>query len=454
MFRERVGRGDVSDHGVHMKLAILSRSPKCYSTRRLYEAGVSRGHKIRILDTLRFAIALEEENPELFHRGRRVPQYDAVIPRIGASITYFGTAVVRQFEQMGVFCANSALGIGHSRDKLRTLQILSKHDIGIPPTAYVRNREEIIPAIERLGGAPVVIKVLEGTQGVGVILAETVKVAEAIVETLQFARQNVLIQRFVAESRGRDIRALVIGDRVVAAMRRMAQGQEYRANVHRGGKTEAIDLDGKYEQTALRAAQIVGLRIAGVDMLETAGGPQVIEVNSSPGLEGIEQATRRDVAGAIVDYVHDQTDFPDMDLRQRLTVSKGYGAAEVPIPAGSPLAGKTIEEASLRDQDVVVLTIHRGKNVISNPKSSRVLEVGDRLLCFGKLEAMKSLIPARKPRRVRKLKKADIAAGHSIPSATLLASAPVRAPSTDVVVAGSPPPVTGTLPNGPGPNQE
>lgn len=387
-----------------MKIAILSRSPRCYSTRRLRSAGLARGHRVTILDSLLFSISLEAEHPDLLYRGRRLPRHDAVIPRIGASITYFGTAVVRQFEQMGVYCANSAIGITHSRDKLRCLQVLSRHDIGIPPTVFVRSKQDVLPAIERVGGAPVIIKVLEGTQGVGVILAETVQVAAAIIETLQSARQNVLIQKFVSESKGRDVRALVVGDRVVAAMRRVAQGAEFRSNVHRGGKTTALRLDPAYEQAALRAAQIAGLQVAGVDMLESGDGPQIMEVNSSPGLEGIERATGIDVAGAIIDYVSDKVAFPDMDIRQRLTVSKGYGVGEVPIPKGSPLIGKTIESAALRDMDIVVLTLNRGTTVIANPRLTRELQVGDRLLCFGKLDSLKGLIPTRKARTFRKLR--------------------------------------------------
>jgi ribosomal protein S6--L-glutamate ligase len=346
-----------------MKVAILSRSPRAYSTRRLREAAQARGHKVKVLDTLRFAIALEEESPDLFYRSKHVSHQDAVIPRIGASITYFGTAVVRQFEQMGTFCANSALGITSSRDKLRSLQILSRYDLGIPPTTFVRDRSDVLPAIQRVGGAPVVIKVLEGTQGVGVILAESLKVAEAIVETLQSAKQNVLIQKFVAESKGRDVRAFVVGDRVVAAMRRVAQGQEFRSNVHRGGRAEPVQLDPEFERTAIRAAQIIGLRIAGVDMLEGKDGPQIMEVNSSPGLEGIEGATGVDVAGAVIDYVADQVVFPDLDIRQRLTVSRGYVVGEVVIPAGSELAGKTIAESGLRDLDIVVLTLVRDGHI-------------------------------------------------------------------------------------------
>ncbi|MCA9297934.1 MAG: RimK family alpha-L-glutamate ligase, partial [Phycisphaerales bacterium] len=275
-----------------MNLGILSRSPRAYSTRRLREAAKDRGHKVRVLDTLHFAIDLEHGTPDLLYKGKPITHPDAVIPRIGASITYFGTAVVSQFHQMDVFCANSAHGITSARDKLRSLQILSRHDIGIPRTAFVRDRSDVLPAIERVGGAPVIIKLLEGTQGVGVILADTVKVAEAIIETLQSARQNVLIQKFVAESKGRDVRAIVAGDAVVGAMRRVAEGQEFRSNVHRGGRPEPITLDPAYEKAAVRAAQVLGLRVAGVDMLEANDGPQVMEVNSSPGLEGIERATR------------------------------------------------------------------------------------------------------------------------------------------------------------------
>ena len=390
-----------------MKIAILSRSPRAYSTRRLREAALERGHTVRVLDTLKFAISLEEQTPDLFYRGRHLPHFDAAIPRIGASITYYGTAVVRQLEQMDVFCANSAFGIASSRDKLRALQILSKHDLGIPPTEFVRSKADVLPAIRRVGGAPVIIKLLEGTQGVGVILADSLKIAEAIIETLQSARQNVLIQKFVAESKGRDVRAFVVGERVVAAMRRRAQGQEFRSNVHRGGVTEAVELDPVYEKTAVKAAQIMGLRIAGVDMLESEQGPQIMEVNSSPGLEGIEKATGIDVAGEVVRFVEDRVAFPDMDIRQRLTVSKGYGVAEVPVPKASELAGHTIEGSRLREKDIVVLSLSRGGNVIANPKHSREIEVGDRLLCFGKLESMKALMPPRKKRR----KKKRVAAG-------------------------------------------
>lgn len=394
-----------------MKLAILSCSPQSYSTRRLREAASRRGHHVKVLNTLKFSIDVEQGSPDLYFRSKRLGHYDAVLPRIGASITYFGTAVVRQFEQMDVFCANSSSGISNSRDKLRSLQVLSRHQIGLPQTTFVRDKKDVLPAIERIGGAPVIIKLLEGTQGVGVILAESVKVAEAIIETLQSTRQNVLVQKFISESRGRDIRAFVVGDQVVAAMRRLAQGQEFRSNVHRGGRTEPVSLDDSYRQTAVRAAQIMGLRIAGVDMLEGKDGPQVMEVNSSPGLEGIETCTQLDIAGAVIDYIAAQVNFPEIDIRQRLTVSRGYGVAEIRIPEGSEYVGKAIDESGLPEQDINVLTLYRGTTVIPNPRLKRTLEPGDRLLCFGKLDAMRALVPERARRkrhpRVRNLKQSS-----------------------------------------------
>jgi len=387
-----------------MKIGILSRAPRAYSTRRLREAALARGHKVKILDTLRFSIEVETGDPHLYFNGKRLSYYDAVIPRIGASITYFGTAVVRQFEQLDVYTPSSANGIANSRDKLRAAQILSRHDIGLPHTAFVRRKQDVLPAIERVGGAPVIIKLLEGTQGVGVIMADSVKIAEAIIETLQSTKHNVLIQKFVGESAGKDVRAFVVGDRVVAAMRRTAQGGDFRSNVHRGGTAEAVNLDPLYRETAVRSAQIMGLKIAGVDMLEGKDGPQVMEVNSSPGLEGIEGATKLDVAGAIIDFIERQVSFPELDIRQRLTVSARYGVTELEIGKSSELVGQTVGDSGLRERDIVVLTLHRGPTVIPNPNADRVLEVGDRLLCFGKLEEMRNLVPARRARKRPKVK--------------------------------------------------
>ena len=384
-----------------MKLAILSCGPKSYSTRRLKEAALARGHEAKVLNTLKFAIDLDQGSPDLYFRQKRLSHYDAVLPRIGASITYYGTSVVRQFEEMDVFCANTANGISNSRDKLRSLQILSRHHIGIPRTTFVNDKKDVLPAIERVGGAPVVIKLIEGTQGIGVLLAESLKAAESIIELLQSQKQDVLIQKFVAESKGKDIRAFVVGDRVVAAMRRVAQGQEFRSNVHRGGVAEAVDLSEEYRETAVRSAQILGLRVAGVDMLESDAGPQVMEVNSSPGLEGIEKCTNLDIAGAIVEYIAARVDFPEIDVRQRLTVSSGYGVSEIHVPKGSQFDGKTIAETKLRDSDVNVLTLYRGDTEIPNPRAERTLRAEDRLLCFGKLDAMRGLLAPKSQRRRR-----------------------------------------------------
>ena len=353
-----------------MKIAILSRAPQSYSTARLRTAALDRGHTVKVLNTLRFAIDLSGPEPDLHFRGRPLSSYDAVLPRIGNSITYFGTAVVRQFEQMDVFTPNTANGISNARDKLRATQILSRHDIAMPATAFVRNRADVRPAIERVGGAPVVIKLLEGTQGIGVILAPQVKVAEAIIETLHSTNQNVLIQSFISESRGRDIRALVVGDRVVAAMRRTADGDEFRSNVHRGGRVEAVTLDPAYERAAVRSAQIMGLRVAGVDMLEGNDGPLV------------------------------------MDVRQRLAVSTGYGVAELVVHAGADIVGTTLGESGILERDITVLTLNRGTTVIPNPRHGQVLQAEDRLLCFGRMDEMRSMTPSRRRRAsVRKLPK-------------------------------------------------
>ena len=324
-----------------------------------------------------------------------------MIPRIGASITFFGTAVVRQFEQMGVYSLSRSHAISVSRDKLRAHQVLSRHDIGMPDTTFVRDRADVLPAIQRVGGAPVIVKLLEGTQGIGVILADTDKVAEAIVETLQSARQNVLIQKFVAESRGRDVRAFVVGDRVVAAMRRTASGGEFRSNVHRGGVAEAVQLDREFARTAVRAAHIMSLRVAGVDMLEGADGPKVMEVNSSPGLEGIEAATQVDVASAIIEELESQVRFPEIDYRERLTLTKGFAVAEIPVDVGSPLDGVRLGDSGLREREVLVLAVHRNGLVIPTPDEDTEVLRGDALLCYGKQITLRAYIPDRPPRKQR-----------------------------------------------------
>ncbi len=376
-----------------LRIAILSCNAQAYSTRRLRQACVERGHHVKVLHTLRFSLLVESGKPELFFRNRKLSRYDAVVPRIGASISAFGTAVVRQFEQMGVFSLNSSSAIATARDKLRSTQILSRHQVGIPPTAFARDRATLTQSIEAVGGAPVVIKLLEGAQGIGVILAETTKMAEAIVETLHSTRQDVVIQRFVSESRGRDIRALVVGDRVVAAMSRRAAGDEFRANLHRGASATKIDIDPAFERTAIVAAQVMGLHVAGVDMLEGPDGPQVLEVNSSPGLAGIEAATGVDVARAIVQHLEASVAFPDLDLRQRLTLKSGYGVVEFSVPPESELIGRSLSQLSFRDREIQVLSITRGAAVNPNPRGSDTLGPGDTLLCFGSYASLRELLP-------------------------------------------------------------
>lgn len=286
-----------------MRLAILSRNPELYSTRALVEAAARRGHEALVLDTLRFDIHVSRRSPALFYDGTPVSGVDAVLPRIGASITFYGLAVVRQFEMMGVYCLNESQAIARSRDKLRCLQILSRHDVGLPPTVYTRHPDHLRACIDRVGGPPVVIKLLQGAQGVGVVLAESTAAAGSVVEAFHGLDQNILIQQFIHEAKGADIRAVVVGRRVVAAMRRQAVGGEFRANLHRGAKAKKARLSTDYRRTALAAARVLGLRFAGVDMIESNGGPMVMEVNSSPGLEGIQKAAGLDVASAVIECI-------------------------------------------------------------------------------------------------------------------------------------------------------
>jgi ribosomal protein S6--L-glutamate ligase len=389
-----------------MNIAILSRQPKSYSTDRLRKAGKERGHKVRIMDTLRFSMQVEHGNPDMYFEHKPLPKLDAVIPRIGASITFFGVAVVKQFEEMGIYTANESLAIRSSRDKLRAMQILSRYDVGLPTTIFVRDKAEIMPSIERIGGPPVIIKLLEGTQGVGVILAETSKMAEAIIQALHSANQNVLIQKFVKESGGSDVRAFVVGDRVVAAMKRKAAKGEFRSNVHRGGTTEVLELSEEYERTAVRAAQILGLRIAGVDMLESNSGPQVLEVNSSPGLEGIETATGIDVAGEIIADIESNVLFPQVDLKQRLRLAGGFGLVEFDVHKMPELERKALREAPLQEKDIHVMSISRDNGVVTNPKGNEIIYKGDRLLCFGPLHELRNFA-TRGKRRTKKKPKSE-----------------------------------------------
>jgi ribosomal protein S6--L-glutamate ligase len=288
--------------GGRLTLAILSRNPKLHSTRRLVEAARALGHRATVLDTLHCNMVLARERPSLFYRGAEVGPIDVVIPRIGASITSYGLAVVNQFDMMGVPVLAAAVPIARSRDKLRALQLLSRFGLDIPRTAMCRYRDEVAQVVEHVGGLPCIIKLLQGTQGVGVMIASTMDEVQGMLDTFWDLGQEILLQEFVAESKGRDLRALVIGDRVVAAMRRQARTGEFRSNIHRGGKARSVVLSREYAEAAVKAARVIGLEVAGVDMLESRNGPKIMEVNSSPGFEGLERATRKDIARLYVEH--------------------------------------------------------------------------------------------------------------------------------------------------------
>lgn len=284
-------------------IIILSRNRKLYSTRRLVEAGEARGHTVRVIDPLRCYMNITSNRPEIHYKGEVLPAGDAVIPRIGASITFYGTAVVRQFEMMGTFSVNESVAISRSRDKLRSLQLLSRKGIGLPVTGFGYSPDDNQDLIDLVGGAPMVIKLLEGTQGKGVVLAETNKAAESVIDAFRGLRAFFLTQEFIKEAGGADIRCFVVGDKVVGSMMRQAKEGEFRSNVHRGGSARPIRITPEERFTAVRAARIMGLNVAGVDIMRSNHGPVVLEVNSSPGLEGIEGATGKDIAGAIYTFI-------------------------------------------------------------------------------------------------------------------------------------------------------
>ena len=288
-----------------MNIAMLARNPKLYSHRRLVEAAEARGHKLDILNTLRCTVNIASHRPTVSYDGATLKGYDAVIPRIGASITHYGLAVLRQFEMGGVWSLNESVAIGRSRDKLRSMQILAKHGIGLPLTAYANDPKQAESLVKAVNGPPVVIKLLEGTQGIGVILAETAKGAASIIEAFRGANVNILVQEFIKEAGGADIRCLVVGGKVVAAMKRQGAEGEFRSNLHRGGSAELIKITPEERSTAVRAAKHMGLNVCGVDLLRSNHGPVIMEVNSSPGLEGIETASGKDVAGMIIKFIEE-----------------------------------------------------------------------------------------------------------------------------------------------------
>ena len=292
-----------------MKILILSRNKNLYSTRRIFNAGINRGHEVRVVDYLRCYMNITSRKPTVYYGGESLEKADAVIPRIGASQTFYGTAVVRQFETMGSYCVNSSEAITASRDKLKSLQILAQDGINLPVTGFASHTMDIEGVIEKVGSVPLVMKLLQGTQGQGIVLAETRKAAESVMSAFRQLEADILVQEFIKESSGTDIRALVVGDNVVAAMRRIAPEGEFRSNVHRGGRTEQIILNQEEEKIAVKAASVLGLRIAGVDLMRSKRGPLVLEVNSSPGLEGIEASSGVDVAGNIVRFI--ESDYED-----------------------------------------------------------------------------------------------------------------------------------------------
>ena len=286
-----------------MKIGILSRSINIYSTKRLVEAAMARGHEVEVVDTLKCYMDISSKKPMVHYQNKVLDDFDAIIPRIGASITFYGTAVIRQFEMMGVSSLNESVAISRSRDKLRSLQLLSRKGIGLPITGFAHSTKMTKELIALVGGAPLVIKLLEGTQGKGVVLAETNGAAESVIDAFREMDANILVQEFIDEAKGSDIRCFVIGDEVVASMKRTAKEGEFRSNLHRGGAATVVDITPEERQAALGATKALGLNVAGVDLLRSHRGPLIMEVNSSPGLNGIETATGKDIAGMIIEYI-------------------------------------------------------------------------------------------------------------------------------------------------------
>ena len=308
-----------------MKIVMLARNPELYSHRRLKEAAENRGHSLDVVNTLHCYMNITSSKPSVYLNGEKMTGYDAVIPRIGASVTFYGTAVLRQFEMMGVYPLNESVAIGRSRDKLRCMQLLARKGIGLPVTAFAYDPKRAEDIVQMTGGVPVVIKLLEGTQGVGVMLAETMQSAKSVIEAFRGAKVHIMAQEFIKEADGTDIRAFVIGDKVVAAMKRKGKAGEFRSNLHRGGKAELVKLTKTERATAVEAARIMGLNVCGVDMLRSNHGPVVMEVNSSPGLEGIEAASGKDVAGMVIDFLAARVAETHAKGKHKATKTKGKG---------------------------------------------------------------------------------------------------------------------------------
>ena len=388
-----------------VRLAVLSRGPRLYSTRRLVEEARLREIEVAVLDPMQFSLFVTEQEIGILHQGAPF-KYDAVIPRIGHSITKHGVAVLRHLEQLEVWTANSSRGILQSRDKLHSGQILSRNKISTPRTAYVRDMKDIQRAIDTVGGLPVVVKVTQGTQGQGVFLRHTIHETRNLVQGLLMTGKSVLIQEYIAESHGKDIRALVVGGKVVASMRRKARGREFRSNYHLNGTVENVDLPEEYAEMACRAARVLGLNVAGVDLLEGNSGPLVLEVNSSPGLEGIEKASGVNVAGAIIDYVISESDFSEVNVDQLLRTIPGHGVLSVHLRNHPKLIGKPIGD--LFKGDIPIFALSRAGDLIWNPEPDMQLRFHDTVICYGDLEELRAAI--KKTLFISALPKSDISA--------------------------------------------
>ena len=387
------GNGSNRDDGAPrdsaLRLAILSRGPRLYSTRRLAEEARKRGLDTYIADPMKFSLFVADGRIDILHNGEPF-NYDAVIPRIGHSITKHGVAVLRHLEQLGIWTANTGAGILQSRDKLHASQILARNRIPVPRTTYVRDIIDVETAVDFVGGLPVVIKVTQGTQGQGVFLRHTIRESRNLVQGLLLTGRAVLIQEYIAESHGKDIRALVVGDRVVASMRRRARGREFRSNYHLNGTVEKVDLPPEFEEAACRAARVLGLNIAGVDLLEAKDGPLVLEVNSSPGLEGIEKASGVNVAGEIIDYVTSETAFSEVDLDQLLRTVPGSGVLSLQIKNHPQLVGQPLADLFNSSSKIPVFALSRDNSLLWNPSDDIQLRYEDVLICYGELTELRN----------------------------------------------------------------
>tara|TARA_Y100001935_G_scaffold26468_1_gene19938 strand:+ start:207 stop:1394 length:1188 start_codon:yes stop_codon:yes gene_type:complete len=374
---------------VSIRLAVLSRGPRLYSTRRLVEEARLRDIDVAVLDPMKFSLFVAEQEIGILHQGEKF-DYDAVIPRIGHSITKHGVAVLRHLQQLEVWTANTSQGILQSRDKLHSSQILARNRIPTPRTAYVRDMRDIERAIDAVGGLPAVVKVTQGTQGQGVFLRHTIHETRNLVQGLLVTGKAVLIQEYIAESHGKDIRALVVNGNVVASMRRKARGREFRSNYHLNGTVEKVDISPEYAEIACRAARVLGLNVAGVDLLEGNDGPLVLEVNSSPGLEGIEKASGVNVAGKIIDYVISESDFNEVNVDQLLKTIPGQGVLSVHLKNHPHLIGSPISE--IFKGEIPVFALSRAGDLIWNPEASMQLRFGDSIICYGDLEQLRANI--------------------------------------------------------------